>query len=190
MNVLIIGLVVFIGCHLLPAFPGARKAIADRLGVNVYRGLFSLVALAGLVLIIWGYGAAREEGSPLVYDPPLFLRHITHLLMLPVFVLLVSAYAHGRITQIVKHPMVLAVKLWAFAHLLANGDLASVLLFGGFLAWAIFDRISLARRQRAGLVTVRGGPATNDIIAIVVGLAIYGVLIWKAHTWLIGVPVF
>ncbi|MCW2309142.1 NnrU family protein [Rhodobium gokarnense] len=190
MTMLIIGLVAFLGVHLVPSMPALKGRLTGTLGDNGYRAVHAVIALVGLVLIVWGYGEARAAGVPVLYDPPLFLRHLVHLLMLPVFILLISAYAHGRITRAVRHPMVLAVKLWAFAHLLVNGDLASVVLFGSFLAWGVIARISLARRERAGLVTVTGGPVRNDIIAIVGGLVLYGIFVMKAHSWLIGVPVF
>ena len=189
MTLLIIGLLVFFGCHLVPAQPALRGRLVAAMGNNGYRGTFSVVVLVALVLIVWGYGTARDAGPDHLYLPPAFFSHITHLLMLPVFVLLVSSKAHGRITRAVKHPMVLATKLWAFAHLLSNGDVASVVLFGSFLVWAIVDRISLARRQRAGLLTVPDGPLRNDVIAVVVGLAFYAFFFMVGHTWLIGVPV-
>ena len=122
----------------------------------------------------------------MLYEPPPVLRHLTLLLMLPVFPLLIAAYMPGRIKVVTKHPMLVAVKLWAFAHLLANGTLADVLLFGGFLAWAVADRISLKRRPSRPVPGAPPGPA-NDLIAIVVGLVIYGVFVTWGHQWLIGV---
>ncbi len=189
MLLLVLGLILFFGVHIVPMLPDLRARLIATVGDGLYRGLYSIVALAGLVLIVWGYGQARDAGVPFVYDPPFFMRYMTHLVMLPVFVLLVSAYAHGRITGRARHPMVLAVKLWAFAHLLSNGDIASVLMFGSFLVWAVADRISLARRERRGLVTVHDGPAQNDIVAVIVGLSVYLVFLFKAHTWVIGIPV-
>ena len=189
MLLLIVGLILFIGIHLLPVFSRVRTALAEKTGTNGYRGVFSIVALIGLVLIVWGYGQAHETGVVVLYETPHFFRHITHLLMIPVFILLVSAYAHGRITEKVRHPMIAAVKIWAFAHLLPNGDLASVILFGCFLAWAVVARISMSRREKAGAVTVKSGPVQNDLVAVCVGLAIYLAFMFKAHSWLIGVPV-
>ncbi|PLX39218.1 MAG: NnrU family protein [Hyphomicrobiales bacterium] len=189
MTVLAAGLAIFLLAHLLPVVGGPRKAIIARIGLLPYRGLFSLAALIGLVLIVWGYGIARESGVTVIYDPPVWMRHLVLLLMLPVFVLLTSAYLHNPISAAVRHPMVLAVKIWAFAHLLANGDVASLMLFGGFLVWGVLDRISLARRERAGEVRVRGGSIANLVASLVVGLAVYGLFIWKGHMWLIGVPV-
>lgn len=191
MWIFILGLVIFFGTHLLPTDTGLRASIRTRLGEGPYRAIYSIVAFVGLVLIIWGYGEWRDAGPPILYVPPVWTRHLVMLLMLPVFVLVVAAYAPGRIKAAVKHPMILAVKIWAFAHLLANGDLASVLLFGSFLAWGVIDRISLKRRQRANPHAVQPvtGPARNDLIAVVVGLLVYALFVWKVHVWLIGVPI-
>ncbi|WP_269582632.1 NnrU family protein [Roseibium sp. Sym1] len=192
MVLLIAGLILFFGSHAVPMAPSVRAGLVSKLGENGYKGLFTLVSLAGLGLTIYGYGVARFDGSPLIYDPPFWLRHVTMLLMVPVFIFLVAAYVPSRIRNTLKHPMLVAVKLWALAHLLANGDLASVLLFGGFLAWAVVDRISVKRRgPGAGQVAaVTGAPGKYaDIVVILVGLALYGVFVWKLHVWLIGVPV-
>lgn len=192
MFLLIAGLVLFLGMHMLPMFAGVRAGLVSRFGENGYKGLFTLVSLAGFALVIYGYGVARFEGSPVIYDPPFWLRHVTMLLMVPVFIFLAAAYVPCRIQKTLKHPMLVAVKLWAFSHLLANGDLASVLLFGGFLAWAVADRISLKRRgPGAGqLAATAGDPGRfSDMIVILIGLALYGAFVWKLHAWLIGVPV-
>jgi len=192
MAILVAGLILFLGTHLVPAMPGLRSSLHSRLGENGYKGLFSLVSAAGLILIVYGYGAARFDGPPLVYDPPFWLRHVTLLVMVPVFIFLVAAYVPCRIRNVLKHPMLVAVKLWAFAHLLANGDLASVLLFGGFLAWAVVDRVSIKRRgPGAGqLAFVPHDPGKySDIGVILAGLVLYGLFVWKLHEWLIGVPV-
>jgi len=192
MILLIAGLVLFLGIHSLPMFSSTRAGLVSKFGENGYKGLYTLVSFAGLALIIYGYGMARFEGSPLLYDPPFWLRHVTMLLMVPVFIFLVAAYVPCRIKATLKHPMLVAVKLWAFAHLLANGDLASVLLFGGFLAWAVADRISLKRRgPGAGQVAFAAGKPGkySDVAVILIGLALYGVFVWKLHAWLIGVPV-
>ncbi len=186
MDVLIIGLVIFLGVHSVAIMgPEFRKRALQRFGERAWKGLYGLVALIGLVLIIYGFGLARR--SPVVlYTPPAFLRHVTFLLMLPVFPLLIAAYLPGRIKTAVKHPMLAAVKFWAFAHLLANGLLADVLLFGGFLAWAVIDRISLKRRPAQTLRTAPPG-RFNDVIAVVLGLAIYVLFIFWAHVRLFGV---
>lgn len=190
MLLLIAGLILFLGCHFLPVFPSKRAALEDKLGPNGYRGVFSLVAAIGLGLIIYGYGAARAEGPLIVYDPPFWLRHVTMLFMVPVFIFLVAAYVPCRIKKTLKHPMLVAVKLWAFSHLLANGDLASVLLFGGFLVWAVVDRISVKRRAAgtAPAAAIEAG-RYSDIAVILAGLVLYGLFSWKLHELLIGVPV-
>ncbi len=160
-----------------------------RLGVGPWKIVYSIVALVGLVLVIQGYGAARTD-APWLYGPPAWTRHVGMLLLLPVFVLLLAAYLPGRIQQRLRHPMLVAVKLWALAHLLMNGTTADALLFGGLLAWAVADRISLKRRGPQPAVGFQL-PATrfNDAIAIGGGLAIYLVFVFGLHAWLIGVAV-
>jgi uncharacterized membrane protein len=149
MTLLIIGLVLFLGIHSVSIFaPTWRDQQFAQRGEAAWKGVYSVVSLIGFVLLVYGYGAARQ--APVVlYTPPAAMRHIALLLMLPVFPLLFAAYLPGRIKSAAKHPMLAATKLWALAHLLANGNLADVLLFGGFLAWAVADRISLKRRAHA-----------------------------------------
>ncbi|MDQ4060491.1 MAG: NnrU family protein [Pseudomonadota bacterium] len=186
MAILLVGLVLFLGAHLLPTFPEPRARLRGRLGEGPYRGLFSLVSLVGFALIVWGYSRAPFVG---VWTPPVWTRHLALLLMIPAMILLVATYAPpGRIKAAVRHPMLAAVKIWAFAHLLANGDLASILLFGAFLAYAVYDRISVKHREARGEVTVRGGPARNDVYAVLGGLALYAVFAVWLHPLLIGVP--
>jgi len=186
MTLLILGLVIFIGVHSVGILaPAWRDRTAARLGTVPWQGLYSLASLAGFLLIVWGYGLARQDPVAL-YAPPVWTRHLALLLMVPVFPLLLAAYLPGRIQATVKHPMLAAVKLWALAHLLANGNLADVILFGAFLAWAVADRISLKRRTPP---PVPGAPAgkANDWIALVAGLGLYGAFLGGLHTWLIGV---
>ena len=189
MLVLIAGLVVFLGIHSVSIVaPAWRSGTLTRLGEGPWKGLYSIAAAVGLVLVIVGYGWARR--SPVVlYTPPAGLRHLALLVMLPVFPLLFAAYLPGRIKAAAKHPMLLAVKLWAVAHLLANGTLADVLLFGGFLVWAIADRISVKRRSPIEAHAVPAAPprSANDAIAIVGGLAVYVLFLFWAHRWLMGV---
>jgi len=186
MTLLIVGLVLFLGIHSVSIAAAAwRDGMAARLGDKPWKGLYALVSIAGFVLLVYGYGLARQQ--PLVlYTPPSRLRHVTLLLMVPVFPLFLAAYLPGRIKAAAKHPMLAATKLWAFAHLLSNGTLADVLLFGGFLAWAVADRISMKRRVQRPLPGAPAG-AANDAIAVVVGLLIYVVFVFRAHQWLIGV---
>lgn len=184
---LIAGLLIFLGIHSISIVaPGARDRWAAAVGANAWRGVYSVISLAGFVMLIYGYGIARQSPQVL-YVPPLWLHRVALLLMLPVFPLLFATYLPGRIKMAVKHPMLVAVKTWALAHLLANGMLADVLLFGGFLAWAVADRISLKNRA---LRPVSGLPPApwNDAIAIVGGLAIYALMLCCLHRLLIGVP--
>ncbi|HEY5756012.1 MAG TPA: NnrU family protein [Steroidobacter sp.] len=186
---LILGLVIFLGVHSVEIVsPTFRSRAVAQLGEGPYKGIYSLLSIIGFVLLIWGYGVARQNPI-LVYAPPIWMRHLTLLLMLPVFPLLLAAYLPGRIKAAVKHPMLAAVKMWAFAHLLANGMLADLLLFGGFLLWAVADRISVKRR--AVVRPVPGPPPSkyNDLIAVVVGLALYVVFVFWLHAKWIGVPI-
>ena len=186
MAVLILGLAVFLGVHSISIVsPGLRNRALARLGEGAWKGLYGLISLIGFVLIVYGFGLARR--APIVlYAPPHWMRHVAFLLMLPVFPLLFAAYLPGRIRTAAKHPMLAAVKFWAFAHLLANGLLADVLLFGGFLAWAVLDRISLKRRAPQAQRTAPAG-RFNDAIAVVLGLAAYAAFIGWAHVRLFGV---
>ena len=189
MTWLIVGLVLFLGLHSVSIVaPAWRQAQIERRGENAWKGVYSVVSLIGFVALVYGYGQARLSPTVL-YAPPAALRHLSLLLMLPVFVLLIAAYFPGRIRRATRHPMLVAVMLWATAHLLANGTLAAVLLFGGFLVWAAIDRISVAQRSSADQ---HGAPAApvrtyNDAIALVGGLAVYVLFIGWAHRWLIGV---
>ncbi|RZL96439.1 MAG: NnrU family protein [Variovorax sp.] len=187
MSLLVVGLILFLGVHSVSILaPAWRDAQVERRGERVWKGAYALVSLAGLVLLIHGYGVARQ--APVVlYTPPPALQHVALLLMLPVFPLLFAAYLPGRIQRAARNPMLLAVALWAMAHLLANGTLADVLLFGAFLVWAVADWISV--KGRAVPRSVPGAPpgALNDIAALAGGLVVYvGFLFW-AHIWLTGV---
>lgn len=186
MTLLILGLILFLGVHSVSIVaPAWRDGMQARLGEGKWKGLYSLVSLAGFVMIVVGYGWARQ--APVVlYVPPTWLRHVALLLLLPVFPLLLAVYLPGRIKSAARHPMLLATKCWALAHLLANGMAADVLLFGGFLAWAVADRISFKHRTQRPLPTAPPSPV-NDIIAVVGGLAIYALFVFWAHAWLIGV---
>lgn len=186
MTQLVLGLLVFLGVHSVSIVaPAARDRWAAALGANAWRGLYSVVSLVGFVLLLRGYGAARHS-TPILYVAPGWLHSVTLLLMLPVFPLLVASNLPGRIRSAVGHPMLAAVTLWSFAHLLANGSLADVLLFGGFLAWSVLDRLSFLRRVERPLRLAPPG-RWNDLIAVAVGLALYvAVLLWL-HQWAIGV---
>jgi uncharacterized membrane protein len=186
MTLLILGLAIFLGVHSIAIVsPGLRARALARMGEGGWKGLYAVLSLGGFVLMVYGFGLARQ--SPVVlYTAPHFLRHVTFLFMLPVFPLLFAAYLPGRIKTALKHPMLAAVKFWALAHLLSNGTLADVLLFGGFLAWAVLDRISLKRRPPQVIPTAPARPF-NDAVAVVLGLATYALFILWAHRWLFGV---
>jgi uncharacterized membrane protein len=168
---LVLGLILFLGVHSISIVaPAWRDRTAGRLGV-AWRGLYSLVTIAGLVVLIWGYGIARH--SPVIlYTPPAWTRYVTAVLMLPAFPLFLAAYFPGRIKAALRHPLLLSVMFWALAHLVATGKLANLVLFGGFLAWAVADRISYRWR------TQRPNPAAppsrlNDAIAIAALLRVF-----------------
>jgi uncharacterized membrane protein len=187
MGLLIAGLVIFLGMHSVAIVNDPwRQGMVARLGEWPWKGLYSLVSLVGLVLIVWGYGQARMDPT-VVYVAPDWGRHLTMLLMLPVFPLLLAAYLPGRIQAATRHPMLAAVKFWALAHLIANGMLADLLLFGGFLAWAVADRISLKRRTEPSVPRLPAAKA-NDLIAVVGGLVLYGLFLAWLHGALFGIP--
>ncbi len=186
MAILIVGLIIFFGAHLFSAFrsrePG--KDIRERMGYGPYMGLYSLVSILGFGLIIYGFGAAR--GAGLVYDAPAWGRHVNMLLMAPALILLVaSQLPAGHIKRRTKHPMLLAVKLWAVGHLLANGEFNSVLLFGSFLAYVVLDRIMVKRRGDQGPDTEIS--VKMDVIAVVAGLGIWAAIAMWLHPVLFGV---
>lgn len=190
MAMLIIGLVVFLGVHGFTTLRPVRAAVISRLGETPYKGLYSLAALAGLVLIIWGFSRYRAAGEIVLWTPPPGLRHITIVLMWFAFVALASiGPAPSRIRGWLRHPMLVAVKIWALAHLLANGDLGSIILFGSFLGWAVYDRISLKHRSDGGGPPIPVGGVTNDILAVAVGVVAYLALAFAFHPVVIGVPV-
>jgi len=185
---LVTGLVLFLGMHSISIVaPSWRNLVAERMGEDRWRGLFAAVALVGFVLIGWGYSAVREAPM-LLYVAPYGLRYVTLLLMAFVFPLLVAAYFPGRIQVVTRHPMLLGTELWAVAHLLVNGALADVVLFGSFLTWAAADRASLKYRPARPIL---GAPPSrwNDPLAVVVGLVLYAAFVLGAHRWLFGVPI-
>jgi uncharacterized membrane protein len=187
--VMILGLVLFLGIHTLTTQRELRARFVTSLGEGGYKIGYSLVSLAGLALIVWGFAHYRATGMWVVWSPPTALKHITVALMLPAVILVVAAYIRGRIYTTLKHPMLAGVKLWAAAHLLANGDIGSIILFGSFLGWAVFDRISLKRRADAGAPPIPVGGVTNDLIAVAVGFVAYLALAFAFHPVVIGVPV-
>src|SRR4051812_39046184 len=188
--VMILGLALFLGVHTLTTQRAVRAQVIASAGEGGYKIGYSLVSAAGLALIIWGFAHYRATGWVDVWYPPAALKHVAAALMLPAVILVVASYIRGRIYATLKHPMLAGVKLWATAHLIANGDLGSIILFGSFLAWAVFDRISLKRRADAGAPPIPIGGPTNDLIAIAVGVVAYVALAFAFHPVVIGVPVF
>lgn len=190
MAALTIGLLVFLGAHSIRIVADDwRSAQIARLGEQRWKSLFSLVSMFGFVLVVWGYGLARAEQT-MVWDPPGWMHHVTLLLTLPAMVLIAAAYVPGnRIKAALGHPMVAGTKLWAFAHLLANGRVADVLLFGAFLAWASFDFAAARRRDRRTDTRYPRGTPARDVAAVAIGVVIWGLVAFVLHRWLTGVDV-
>ncbi|MFC5496599.1 NnrU family protein [Caenimonas terrae] len=191
MAVLILGLVLFLGVHSVRiAADGWRTATIARIGEKPWKGLFALASLAGFVLIVLGFGLARRNPVYL-WEAPMGMRHLAGLLMLFAFVLLAAAYVpRNSIKARLHHPMVLSVKVWAVAHLLANGNLVDVVLFGAFLVWAVFDFRAARRRDRAAGTVYPAGTAAGTAITVVVGVAVWALFAFWAHGLLFGVRPF
>jgi uncharacterized membrane protein len=188
MFVLVVGIVVFLGVHTLSTFRGTRADLISRVGEGPFKIVFSVVSLLGLVLIVWGFSRYRAEGWVQVWVPPPGMRHLTITLMWFAFIALACMNpAPGRIRGWLRHPMLVAIKIWALAHLLANGDLGGMVLFGAFLAWAVFDRIAVKRRGDLGASRIRAFTRA-DAIALGAGTVAYLAMIFL-HPLLIGVPV-
>ena len=191
MTLLIAGLVVFLGAHSvrIVADPWRTRTIA-RVGEGPWKGVYSLVSLAGFALIVWGYGMAR--GTPVVlWTPPVWTRHLAALLTLPAFVLVTAAYVPGnRLKAAVGHPMIAGVKVWAFAHLVANGMLADVVLFGAFVAWAVVDFAASRRRDRLAGRSYPAGRVGGDLAVVGIGIVAWAVFAFVLHGPLIGVRPF
>lgn len=191
MTLLVLGLIVFLSAHSLRILAEDwRGAQIAKLGLGAYKGIYSVVSVLGFVLIVIGYGQARA--APLVlWDPPLWTRHVTALLMLFTFVLLVAAYVPGnRIKAMVAHPMILGVKIWAAGHLLSNGTLADLLLFGGFLVWSVLDYRAARRRDRVHGRIRTASTLASTVVTIVVGVALWAVFAMYLHGRLIGAQPF
>lgn len=191
MATLILGLVLFLGVHSVRIFADDwRSAQIARRGEGVYKGIYSLVSAAGLVLIVWGYGQTRIAPVDL-WNPPVWTRHAASLLTLLSFVLIAAAYVpSNRIRAAVGHPMVAGVKLWAFAHLMANGRAGDLVLFGAFLAWAIVDFVSARRRDRASGRQPAPGKLAGDVMTVSAGVIGWVVFAMYLHAMLIGVRPF
>jgi uncharacterized membrane protein len=191
MTALIAGLLLFLGLHSVRIVAdGWRSAQIVRIGERRWKGLYALVSLVGFVLLIWGYGQARAD-PVILWNPPAWSRHVVALLTLPAFVLVVAGNMRGtRMKAAVGHPMVLGVKLWAFAHLIANGTLAATVLFGSFLVWAIVDFASLRHRDRALGTVYPPGSVRRDAMATLIGIVAWVVFAFWLHGLLFGVRPF
>jgi uncharacterized membrane protein len=190
MGLLVIGLVLFLGAHVFVTLRAPRAAVIARIGEWPYKGLMGLVSLVGLIVIGYGFARYRATDWIQVWSPPGWTHHITELLMWPASICVVAAYARGNIWRTLKHPMLVGVKTWAVAHLISNGDLGSIVLFGSVLAWAVYDRITLKRRSDPGAPSIPVGGLRNDIIALVIGTLLYLALGLVFHPLVVGVPVF
>lgn len=186
--ILILGLLVFLATHIFVTFRDTRAALIARLG-HGYRALFALVSVIGLVLVIWGYARYRAEGMIPVWSPPDFMRHITIGLMFFAVIFLTAAFIPSHIRTKLKHPMLASIKAWALAHLLSNGDLGSILLFGSFLAWGVYARIASKQRGEIGAAAAPQG-WLNDALVIAIGVIVFLALGYAFHPIVIGVPVF
>lgn len=191
MTLLIIGLIIFLGLHSVRIVAeGWRSEKRAQLGEGAWKGLYSVVSIIGFALVCWGYGLARQQ-PVVLWVPPVATRHIAATLMLFAFIMLAAAYVPGNaIKSKLRHPMTLSVKTWAFAHLLANGNLADVVLFGSFLAWAVACFIAARKRDRAAGTVYPAGKTVPTVVTVVIGLVAYGVFAMALHKLLIGVPVF
>jgi uncharacterized membrane protein len=188
MTLLILGLILFLGMHSVRIFAeGWRTAQIAQRGAGAWKGMYTIVSIVGFGLILWGYGQARAD-PVLLWTPQLWARHLAALLMLFAFILLVAAYVpKNGIKSWLHHPMVLSVKVWALAHLLANHTLADLLLFGSFLVWAVLDFRSARQRDRAANTVYPHGTVAGTLITVVVGVGVWAVFAFWAHAWLFGV---
>ncbi len=186
----ILGLLIVLGAHTFATLRERRAALIKAIGPWPYRGLFSVAAIVGIVLTGYGFAAYRHAGVIQIWNPPAWTRQIPVVLMWPASIAIVAAYIPGNIKRKLKHPMLVGVKTWAFAHLCANGDLGGIILFGAVLAWAVYDRITLKRRSDRGAPAIPIGGATNDVIAVVVGTIVYLALGLVFHPLVIGLPAF
>jgi uncharacterized membrane protein len=189
-GLLLVGLAAFIGAHVFVTLRAQRAAVIARFGELPYKAIMGLVSFVGLILIGYGFAQYRATGDIIIWNPPAWTRHVTVALMWPATVCVVASYCRGNIWRKLKHPMLVGVKTWALAHLISNGDLGSIVLFGAILGWAVYDRITLKRRTDPGAppIPVRGG--RNDVIAVVVGTLLYLALGFWFHPYVVGVPAF
>jgi uncharacterized membrane protein len=188
MAILILGIIVFLGTHSLTMMRSTRAALIGSLGAGPFRVVYSISSIAGFVLIVWGFGQYRATGWLQIWHPPTGMRHLTILLMWFAFVALAaSGPVPGRIRGWLRHPMLVAIKIWALAHLLANGDFGGMVLFLSFLIWAVIDRIAVKRRGDLGAPRVPSF-TRGDAVALGGGTVAY-IAMMLLHPYLIGVAV-
>ncbi|MDH4983909.1 NnrU family protein [Hyphomicrobium sp. D-2] len=189
MLVMVIGLLVFFTAHLVPLNVDLKNGLITRFGKRGYHIAFGLMSLIGLALIVLGFHKLQLHPgkNPVLWDPPVWTRHIALALMLPAMIAFVAAFFRSHISAALKQPLLVAIKTWALAHLIANGDLASLVLFGSFLAFAVYERIIIKRRKLAGVFSGSTGPWSNDILVVVIGAALYAVILLYLHQMVIGV---
>ncbi|MFG1285874.1 NnrU family protein [Xanthobacter versatilis] len=187
MVMMLFGLLVFLGIHVVGSLRGLRAKLIARVGEAAYKGFFSLLAISGLLLTAYGFALWRANGAPDLWDPPLGMTHLTKLLMVFACIALVASKVPSHIKAWLKHPMLVGVKIWALAHLLANGDVASIVLFGSVLAWAVYDRTAVKRRGDP--LPVAPNNYAGDALVVGGGLVLYAALAYLFHPYVIGVPV-
>lgn len=189
MSILIAGLALFFAVHIIPTRSHIKSRLVERFGDSGYKIAFTVAALIGLALIVIGFGRLQTGAgwNPHLWSPPVWARHLAFALMWPAMVLLVASFVPSHIRTRMRHPLLAAIKIWALGHLLANGDLASLLLFGSFLAYAIYDRISVKYREAAPSRPAPAGP-WNDVLVVAVGTGLYVFMLLIGHARLIGVP--
>ncbi len=185
----ILGLIVFLGAHVFVTMRGRRDALVKSMGEWPYKGAFSIVSIIGIVLIGYGFARYRDAGPIALWQPPEWTREIVVFLMWPASICIAAAYLPGTIKRVLKHPMLVGVKIWAVAHLCANGDLGGIILFGSVLLWAGYDRFTLKHRGDPGAPPIPLGGVRNDVLAIIVGTILYLALGLLFHPLVIGLPV-
>ncbi|EHP40035.1 NnrU family protein [Cupriavidus basilensis OR16] len=191
MAILIVGLAIFLGVHSVRIFADDwRTRQISKVGGNAWKGLYSLVSIAGFVLIVWGFGQARQQPVPL-YAPAVWLRHLNALLTLAAFILFAAAYVpRNRLKAAIGHPMLAGVKVWAFGHLLATGMLHDLVLFGTFLIWAVADFVVSRRRDRRLGVTYPVETTSGDLLTLAAGIGAWAVFAFWIHARWIGAAPF
>jgi len=188
--VLVLGLILFLGPHVFVTMRPQRAAAVKKLGEWPYKGLFAALSVAGLYVTGKGFGMYDAAGPLVLWTVPAWTRHITEALMLLACIFVAAAYLRGNIHRVLKHPMLVGVKTWAVAHLLVNGDVGGIILFGSVLAWAVYDRITLKRRSDPGEPPIPEGGLKNDIAAVIVGIIFFLALGFVFHPLVVGRHVF